>query len=97
MRKCKPGNDANKIVKDVAQEKSEKQKFETFFDLANSAMEAKDTNPTEDEPQTFNKAWHHPILSHKENGKGLFKRSLATRKSNRHKIFLIPNCRCIKK
>ena len=50
-------DNVNKIVKEAAQEKSTNKNFNFLIDLA---MVARNTKPTEDKPQTFNKAWNHP-------------------------------------
>ena len=55
-------NDANKIIKKVAQEKSEKENLFFLLDLATIAMVTEDTKPTKDEPQTFNDVWNHSYL-----------------------------------
>ena len=52
-------NDANKIVKESAQEKVKK-KLNYSIHLAIIAMVAEDTKPTKDETKTFNIAWNHP-------------------------------------
>ena len=52
-------NDANKIIKEAAQEKKMRQNLNFLTDLA---MVAGDTKPTEDEHQTINKTRDHKIL-----------------------------------
>ena len=41
-----------------------------LIDLATTAMVSEDIMPMEDEPQTFNKAWNHPIPIIKEIARG---------------------------
>ena len=61
MRKLQASynDDANKIVKEAAQEKSAKENLIFLIDLATIFMLAMETKPTKHEPQTFNKAWNH--------------------------------------
>ena len=52
--------DANKVVKEAAQDKSAKENLNFLINLATIAMVVEDTKPNEDEPQTFDDAWNHP-------------------------------------
>ena len=49
--------DANKIMEQAC----EKENLYFLIDVAIVAMVVEGTKPTEDETQTFNKAWNHPI------------------------------------
>ena len=68
-------NDASKIIKDAAQEKSAKDNLIFLIDLA---IVAGDTKPIKDEPQIFNEAWDHPNQNCKENVKKPFGMNLGT-------------------
>ena len=59
MKKLKTSynNDGNKIVKKATQDKIANKNLNFLVDLA---MVASNTKPTEDKPQMFNEAWHHP-------------------------------------
>ena len=51
--------DANKLIKQVAQEKFAKQNLIILIAFATIAMVTEDKISTKDEPQTFNEAWNH--------------------------------------
>ena len=91
-------SDANKIVKEAAQEKSANKSLIFLIDLA---MVASNTKPTEDEAQTFNRAWSNPNLEscrkwHEAIGKEFKDRSKQQVWQKMHKNLMLLNCRCIK-
>ena len=66
-------DNANKTVKEAAQEISVNTNLNFLINLA---IVACDTKQNEDEPQMFNEACNHPMQNDKENGKRPFTRNL---------------------
>ena len=89
-----------KIDKKAAQENSAKENLNFWIDLAIIAMVAEDIKSTEDEPQSFNKAWKHSNLESQRKGQEAIQKEFGGKNismyGERHKTLMPLICMCDK-